>query len=66
MYTLGRRYQAENADQVEVLSIDNTSVRNKQVARLEKVRKERDEEKAQAALKAITESAKVRTALAGE
>ena len=42
----------------DILSIDNTAVRESQVQRLQKLRAERDEAKVQAALNAITEAAR--------
>jgi len=50
------KYRLPQEEGVEVLSIDNTLVRKKQIDRLTKVRQTRDADKVQAALKAITES----------
>jgi methylmalonyl-CoA mutase len=50
-------YRAADDDAVEVLDIDNTSVRDQQVARLEKIRKTRDGKAVAAALAALTEAA---------
>jgi methylmalonyl-CoA mutase len=50
-------YRAENPDHVDVLSIDNTKVREQQVARLARVRAERDETACQAALEALRKGA---------
>ena len=44
------KYQPANPEHVDVLSIDNTDVRRQQVARLERVRAERDEQACQDAL----------------
>ncbi|KAL1922911.1 uncharacterized protein VTP21DRAFT_9287 [Calcarisporiella thermophila] len=52
------KYRLEKEDEVDVLAIDNTAVRNSQIARIQKIRKSRDETKAQAALDALTESAR--------
>jgi methylmalonyl-CoA mutase len=46
---------------LEVLQIDNDAVRESQVARLQKIRTERDEAAVQAALSALTEAAKGKT-----
>jgi methylmalonyl-CoA mutase len=52
------KYVVENPEMVDVLSIDNTEVRLGQVAKLEKIRAERDEAATKAALAALTEGAK--------
>lgn len=52
------KYVLEDEDQLETLDIDNDKVRHGQIARLDKMRKERDEAACQAALKAITAGAK--------
>jgi len=52
------KYTLEDEDQLETLDIDNDKVRHGQIARLDKMRKERDEGACQAALRAITEGAK--------
>ena len=49
------KYALEKEAPIDILEIDNTEVRNEQVARLEELRKNRDEAKVQADLKAITE-----------
>ncbi len=49
------KYALEKEDPIDILEIDNTEVRKEQVARLEELRKNRDEAKVQADLKAITE-----------
>ena len=51
------KYQPDQDNMQELLEVDNTAVREQQVARLEKIRAGRDEAKAQAALKALTEGA---------
>ena len=48
----------EKEDVIEILEVDNSAVRQSQIKRLEKLRGERDEAKAQSALSAITEAAK--------
>jgi methylmalonyl-CoA mutase len=56
------RYPApEGEAPLEVLQIDNDAVRESQVARLQKIRAERDEAAVQVALAAITEAAKGKT-----
>ena len=52
------KYRREAEDPMETLDIDNAKVRQGQIARLEKMRAERDEGACQAALKALTEGAK--------
>ena len=51
------KYQAENAEPVEVREIDNSEVRNVQIERLKNIRKSRDTQKVDSALKAITDAA---------
>ena len=52
------KYVAEHPEQVDVLDIDNTKVREQQVARLERLRAERDDAACRAALTALTEGAR--------
>ncbi|MEH7612295.1 MULTISPECIES: methylmalonyl-CoA mutase [Bacillaceae] len=52
------KYRLEKEDLLDVLEVDNTSVREAQIVRLRELRSNRDETKVQAALSAITESAK--------
>jgi methylmalonyl-CoA mutase len=52
------KYRPENPDHVDVLAIDNTKVREQQIARLERVRATRDEAACAAALAALTEGAR--------
>ena len=52
------KYRREAEDPMETLDIDNAKVRQGQIARLEKMRAERDEAACQAALKALTEGAR--------
>jgi methylmalonyl-CoA mutase len=52
------KYQAtEGAERVELLDIDNTKVREQQVARLKQIRKTRDEGRWRATLDALTQAA---------
>ena len=48
-------YRLEHEDPIDILEIDNTAVREEQVARLKELRAHRDEAAVQAALKEITE-----------
>ena len=48
------KYRLKHEDQLEILDIDNTAVRTKQIENLNKLRLMRNEEKVQAALAAIT------------
>lgn len=52
------KYCLEKEAPIDILEIDNTEVRNEQVARLEALRNNRDEAKVQEALNAITECVK--------
>lgn len=52
------KYTLEDEDQLETLDIDNAKVRQGQIARLDKMRAERDEDACQAALQALTDGAK--------
>ncbi|MGV2496116.1 methylmalonyl-CoA mutase [Pelagerythrobacter aerophilus] len=52
------RFRLKDEDPIETLDIDNTKVRQSQIARIERVRANRDEAKCQAALKALSEGAK--------
>ncbi len=49
------KYALEKEDPIDILEIDNTEVRNEQVARLEQLRANRDNAKVKADLEAITE-----------
>jgi methylmalonyl-CoA mutase len=51
------KYRLAEEAHLDTLSIDNHAVRDGQIARLKKMRAERDEAKCQAALKALTEGA---------
>ena len=48
------RYRLEKEDPLETLEVDNTAVREAQVKRLSKLRSERDENRCQASLDALT------------
>ncbi|HET8725882.1 MAG TPA: methylmalonyl-CoA mutase [Alphaproteobacteria bacterium] len=52
------KYAVENPEHVEVLAIDNTAVRDGQVARLKKIRESRDEAACRAALDSLTDAAR--------
>ena len=52
------KYRADEEAPVEIRDIDNTAVRNAQIARLEKVRAGRDDESCRAALAKLTEAAR--------
>src|SRR5690606_20338710 len=51
------KFRPENEAPVEVLKVDNTAVRNAQIAKLHRLRVERDEAAVTAALGALTEGA---------
>jgi methylmalonyl-CoA mutase len=51
------KYHPDTEERVEILDIDNTKVRQQQVARLQSVRAKRDEAKVKAALAAVTRTA---------
>ncbi len=51
------KYQVEEESEIEILEIDNTQVRVSQIARLEKLRNERDSGAVEQALQAITRCA---------
>ncbi|HEY5156198.1 MAG TPA: methylmalonyl-CoA mutase [Acidimicrobiales bacterium] len=52
------KYVPDDVEMVDVLSIDNTKVREEQIAKLERVRATRDEASCQATLAALTEGAR--------
>ncbi|MFQ5974318.1 MAG: methylmalonyl-CoA mutase [Alphaproteobacteria bacterium] len=54
------RYRPDEAEDVPLLEVDNTAVREAQIARLEKVRAGRDEKRARSALDALTRAAEAR------
>jgi methylmalonyl-CoA mutase len=47
-------YRLDKEDPIEILEVDNTAVRQAQIARLEKLRATRDQDKVESALTAIT------------
>jgi len=51
------RYRLDKEDPLEILEVDNTEVRRQQVARLEQLRRDRDESAVEAALGALTSCA---------
>jgi len=55
------KYRLEKEDPLEILDVDNTMVRESQIARLKELRANRDESKVKAALAAITNAAKTKT-----
>jgi methylmalonyl-CoA mutase len=52
------KYKLEKEDPIDILEVDNTSVRLAQIERLKKLRANRNEAEVQAALEAITEAVK--------
>jgi methylmalonyl-CoA mutase len=52
------RYRPENEPEHDILEVDNAKVRASQIARIERVRSGRDEEKARAALDALEQGAR--------
>ncbi|MFJ8334605.1 methylmalonyl-CoA mutase [Streptomyces sp. NPDC094437] len=51
------KYRVETDEQIEVLKVDNTSVRTQQTEKLRRLRAERDEKACQQALDALTQAA---------
>ncbi|MBR9973764.1 methylmalonyl-CoA mutase [Magnetospirillum sulfuroxidans] len=52
------KYQLDEAESIDVLKVDNTTVRAQQIAQLEKLRAERDSVRCQQTLDALTNAAK--------
>lgn len=52
------KYRLEKEDPIDILEVDNTSVRNQQIARLKELKANRDNEAVKVALDAITECVK--------
>ncbi len=52
------KYRLDEEDEVDVLQIDNSEVRESQIARLKQVRASRDDARVEAALEALRESAR--------
>jgi methylmalonyl-CoA mutase len=55
------KYRPAGAEQIDVLKVDNTAVREAQIASLKQLRAERDQYNVSATLKALTEAAQVGT-----
>ncbi len=55
------RFQVADEEPIEVLKVDNSAVRKAQIARLEKLRKERDESVTRQKLDALTKAAETKT-----
>ena len=55
------KYRLDKEDPLEILDVDNTKVRESQIARLKELRANRDEAKVKASLVAITEAARNKT-----
>jgi methylmalonyl-CoA mutase len=51
-------FRPEEQEQIDVLKVDNSAVRTEQLAKLERLREERDEAACRAALDALTEAAR--------
>lgn len=51
------KYQLDHEDALEILEVDNDAVRNSQIDRLQKLKKERDTKKVLACLKALSQAA---------
>jgi methylmalonyl-CoA mutase len=51
------KYRVETDEAIDVLKVDNSSVRERQLAKLRRLRAERDEDRCRAALAALTEAA---------
>ncbi len=55
------KYRLENEEPIDILDIDNTAVRLKQIKRLEKLRATRDENRVQQTLRALTVATETKT-----
>jgi methylmalonyl-CoA mutase len=55
------KYRPATAERIDVLKVDNTAVREAQIAGLKKLRAERDQAKVEAALQRLTEAARTGT-----
>ncbi len=51
------KYRVESDEQIDVLKVDNSSVRTQQIEKLRRLREERDEARCQEALRALTAAA---------
>ncbi len=56
------RFRLEQEEEIEILNIDNTAVREKQLERIKQLKAQRSEDKVQAALKKLSEGAAGRSA----
>ncbi|HBZ08587.1 MAG TPA: methylmalonyl-CoA mutase [Bacillus bacterium] len=56
------RFRLEQEEEIEILNIDNTAVREKQLERIKQLKAQRSEDKVQAALKKLSEGAASRSA----
>lgn len=54
------KFKLENEDPIDILEVDNTAVRIKQIERLQKLKSERNEEETQVALSELTKCAESR------
>ena len=54
-------YRLDHEDPIEILDVDNTKVRESQIARLKELRANRDEAKVQACLEAITKAVETKS-----
>ena len=54
------KFRLDHEDPIKILDIDNTKVRNQQVARLKQLRENRDNQKVEQCLAAITEAARTK------
>src|SRR5437879_2452147 len=52
------KYRSDDAGEIDILDVDNAAVRSAQIARLDRVRKNRDPARVRAALAALTEAAR--------
>ncbi len=52
------KYRLEKEDPIDILTVDNTAVRKSQIARLKKLKENRNDAEVEVALKAITEAAR--------
>ena len=57
------KYRAPDEDEIELLKVDNAAVRAQQIAKLKKLKSERDQGKVDSALNALTEGARGSTNL---
>ncbi|MDG1148459.1 MAG: methylmalonyl-CoA mutase, partial [Crocinitomicaceae bacterium] len=55
------RYQVDNTEEIDILEVDNTKVRDSQIKRLNTLKENRDEAKVKSVLSELTEAAKNKT-----